>query len=83
MTVSSNDNRAYAPSDIEENSRKLPNPIGGLVIMTVPVGEPEAAPDRPGFVPEFEPTGFPRCFAELAAQIVSVHRTQEERQPTR
>ena len=68
VTVSSNDNRAYAPSDIKGEEE---NPIGGLVSMTVPVGEPEAVPTVPGFVPEFEPTGFPRCFAELAAQTVT------------
>ncbi len=68
VTVSSDDNRAYAPSDIKGEEG---NPIGGLVSMTVPVGEPEAVPTVPGFVPEFEPTGFPRCFAELAAQTVT------------
>ena len=70
VTVTSNDNRAYAPEGLEEEFEEEPNPTGGLVSMTVPVGEPNAIPTVPGFVPGFAPTGFPRCFAELAAQIV-------------
>ena len=67
VTVSSNDNRAYAPTGLEEEA----NPDGGLVKMTVPVGETDAVPAIPGFVPLFTPTGFPRCFAELEAQAVT------------
>lgn len=68
VTVTSNDNRAFAPSDIEHEEA---NPAGGLVTLTVPVGEPEAIPLFPSGVPEFIPTGFPICVAELAAQTAA------------
>ena len=68
VTVTSNDNRAFGPADVENQE---PNPAGGLVSLTVPVGEPEALSPLPSFVSALVPTGFPTCSAELAAQKVT------------
>jgi hypothetical protein len=68
VTVTSDDNRAFAPSNIEGEE---PNPTGGLVKLTVPVGEPEAFSSFPNPVGEFLPTGFPTCHAQLNAQTVT------------
>jgi hypothetical protein len=58
VTYSTNDNRAFQPPDAA-----TPNGAGGLVDMTVPVGEPNSigAIDN-GF---FATTGFPTCTADL------------------
>ena len=66
VTVSSNDNRAFAPDEFAE----FPNPDGGLVKLTVPVGEPASLAAFPSAVPSFAPTGFPTCTADLGAQDV-------------
>jgi hypothetical protein len=64
VTYSTNDNRAFQPPDAA-----VPNGTGGLVKMTVPVGEPDSVGAFGfGFI---APTGFPTCTADLGAQQVS------------
>jgi hypothetical protein len=69
VTATSNDNRAYAPDGSAQNL------IGGLVSLTVPVGEPGSVslfaspftfPTATG-----SPTGFVTCTADLGAQQVT------------
>ncbi len=71
VTVSTNDNRAFQPSDAA-----VPNPAGGLVNMTIPVGEADAVSlfQNPLTIATgipFTPTGFPTCSADLTAQSVT------------
>jgi hypothetical protein len=67
VTVSSNDNRAY--SDVNGDS---PNPAGGLVKLTVPVGETDAISDFTSPLdPIFDPSGFPNCTADLEFATVT------------
>ncbi len=67
VMVSTNDNRAFAGSDLPGGG----NQVGGLVDLNVPVGEPDSAPNFAGDLPGFTPTGFPVCTADLGAQAVS------------
>ncbi|HEY2355568.1 MAG TPA: hypothetical protein VGH79_11790 [Gaiellaceae bacterium] len=64
LTFSTNDNRAFQPPDAA-----TPNGPGGLVNMTVPVGEPDSV----GAIDNglFASTGFPTCTADLGAQTVT------------
>jgi hypothetical protein len=66
VTVSSNDNRAFAGGDLPGGG----NPAGGLVSLKIPVGEADSAPNFAGDFPPFTPTGFPTCTADLGAQAV-------------
>jgi hypothetical protein len=65
VTASSNDNRAFAALDTS-----VPNPFGGLVKLTVPVGEPDSTSP---FTDPFgiTPSGPPACTADLGVQVVS------------
>jgi hypothetical protein len=75
VSLTSNDNRAVAP--LEPPYSALINPLGALVSLTVPVGEPDSvtaltsgqlnAHARAGAT--LEPGGFPTCTAELRLQI--------------
>jgi hypothetical protein len=68
VTWSSLDNRAFQPPDgpVERND------AGGLVNLTVPAGEPGSVSAQGSFVPpDFNPTGFPTCTADLGAQSAS------------
>jgi hypothetical protein len=65
-TSSSNDNRAFGSPN-----GPTPNPSGGLVKLTVPVGEPDAVSLFTSPLPVFAPSGFPTCTADLEAQTVS------------
>ena len=64
VTYSTNDNRAFQPPDAA-----TPNGAGGLVDMTVPVGEPDSV----GAIDNglFATTGFPTCTADLGAGMVT------------
>ena len=64
VTYSTNDNRAFQPPDAA-----VPNGGGGLVNMTVPMGEPDSV----GAIGNglFATTGFPTCTADLGAQQVT------------
>ena len=66
LTVASNDNRAFDSPDAPS-----PNPNGGLVSLTVPVGEPDSAPQfQSPLAPLFKPSGLPTCTADLELQAV-------------
>jgi hypothetical protein len=70
VTVSTNDNRAFAPPDV--SSPATPNPNGGLVDLTVGAGEADAVSTfESPMAPFFEPSGFPTCTADLELQMVS------------
>ena len=69
LTVSSNDNRAFGPEEAELSA--APNPEGGLVRLTVPVGEPGAVAGFQSELPGFRPSGFPTCTANLDQQSVA------------
>ena len=67
LTATSNDNRAFdAPSGPN------PNPLGGLVSLTVPVGEVGSASPfvTTPLSPFFTPGGLPSCTADLEFQGV-------------
>jgi hypothetical protein len=66
LTVSSNDNRAFQ----DPNLTAVPNVVGGLVRLTVPVGEPDSVSmfESPLI---FTPGGFPTCSADLEGRSVS------------
>jgi hypothetical protein len=71
VTLSTNDNRAFQPADAA-----TPNPDGGMVNLTLPVGEPDAVStfaNPLGDVTQtpFTPTGFPTCAADLTAQATT------------
>jgi hypothetical protein len=68
VTVSTNDNRAFAPPIPGVTTF---NPNGGLVDLTVPVGEADAVSASVSPVPGFSPSGFPTCSADLQAQTVA------------
>jgi hypothetical protein len=60
VTWTSNDNRAFdAPTS------PSPNLLGGLVSLTVPVGEPGSVSDFTSALPTFTQGGFPSCTADL------------------
>ncbi len=66
LTGSSLDNRAFSPPD-----GPTPNPVGALVNLTVPVGEPDATSLFISPLAYFTPSGFPTCAADLEARVVS------------
>jgi hypothetical protein len=66
LTQGSNDNRAF-----QDTNLPTANPAGGLVSLTVPVGEPDAISTFVNPLPTFGPSGFPTCSADLQAQSVS------------
>lgn len=66
VTYSTNDNRAFQPPDAD-----TPNGGGGLVNLTVTLGEPDSVAAFGGNVPGFTPTGAPACTADLGAQTVT------------
>ena len=67
VTYSTNDNRAFQPPDAA-----VPNGAGGLVNMTVPVGEPDSVGDiSAANFTGLVPTGFPTCTADLGRQRVT------------
>ena len=61
VTVTSVDNRGFAGSNLRGGG----NIGGALVSMTVPVGEPGAAPNAVSSIPGFKPSGLPTCVADL------------------
>ena len=61
VTVTSVDNRAFAGPNLPGGG----NINGALVSLTVPVGEPDAAPNAAGSIPGFTPSGLPTCVADL------------------
>jgi hypothetical protein len=66
LAVTSNDNRAFAPP-----SAPAPNPLGGLVSLTVRLGEAGAVPQFTSpLAPLFTPTGVPVCSADLELEAV-------------
>ena len=66
VTDSSNDNRAFSPPD-----GPTPNGVGGLVKLTVPVGEADAVSLFTSPMAFFTPSGFPTCSADLEGQSLS------------
>ena len=66
VTASTNDNRAF-----QDPNLPTANPIGALVKLTVPVGEPDAASTFTNPLATFAPSGFPTCAADIEAQTVS------------
>jgi hypothetical protein len=68
VTAGSNDNRAFSPPIPGATTF---NPTGGLVDLTVPVGEADAVSSFSSPVPGFFPSGFPTCAADLEAQTVT------------
>ena len=83
-TITTNDNRAFQPADAATNP-SVPNTVenlnGGLVSLTIPLGEPDSAsslfsnpmndPLTQATGVAFTPTGFPTCSADLGAQMVT------------
>jgi hypothetical protein len=70
-TISTNDNRAFQPANAS-----IQNFNGGLVNLTVPLGEADsvslfANPLGLATGVPFSPTGFPTCSADLGAQAVT------------
>jgi hypothetical protein len=65
-TVSSNDNRAFSDPNLP-----TANPRGGLVDLSVPVGEADSVSQFVNPLPFFTPGGFPSCTADLEAQTVT------------
>jgi hypothetical protein len=66
VTDSSNDNRAFSPPD-----GPTPNGVGGLVNLSVPVGEADAVSLFTSPMEFFTPSGFPTCSGDLEGQTVS------------
>jgi hypothetical protein len=66
VTYSTNDNRAFQPPDAT-----FPNGAGGLVNMSLQIGEPDSVAAFPGGLPGFTPTGFDTCSADLGVQQVT------------
>jgi hypothetical protein len=66
LTASSNDNRAF-----QDPNGANPNPNGGLVALTVPLGEADAVSTFANPLGTFSPSGFPTCSADLQAQAVA------------
>lgn len=63
VTGSSTDNRAFSPP-----AGPTPNGVGGLVDLTVPVGEADAVSLFTSPMAFFTPSGFPTCSADLERQ---------------
>jgi hypothetical protein len=68
VTAGTNDNRAFAPPIPGVTTF---NPTGGLVDLTVPVGEADAFSSFSSPVAGFSPSGFPACTADLRARTVT------------
>ncbi|HEY6474690.1 MAG TPA: hypothetical protein VIY26_17475, partial [Acidimicrobiales bacterium] len=66
VTDSSNDNRAFSPPD-----GATPNGVGGLVNLTVPVGEADAVSLFTSPMEFFTPSGFPTCTADLEGRSLT------------
>jgi hypothetical protein len=66
VTVSTNDNRAFS-----DPNGATPNAFGGLVSLTVPVGEADSINSFVNPLPFIVPTGFPTCAADLEFQAVT------------
>ena len=72
VTSNSNDNRAFMdPNNSLAITGVSPNPLGGLVNLTVPVAETDAIGPFPSDTGVFTPGGIPSCTADLAAQSVT------------
>jgi hypothetical protein len=67
LTATANDNRAFQ----DPNGSSNPNADGGLVALTVPLGEADAVSLVANPLGTFGPSGFPTCSADLQAQAVS------------
>jgi hypothetical protein len=65
LTWTSNDNRAF-----DAPTAPSPNLFGGLVSLTVPVGEAGSVSPFESPLPGFTPGGFPSCTADLELQEV-------------
>jgi hypothetical protein len=66
ITLTSTDNRAYG----DVNDPNEDNPVGALVSLTVPVGEPDATSEA--VTPNgFGPSGYPMCTVDLELQTDS------------
>jgi hypothetical protein len=66
LTWTSNDNRAF-----DAPTAPAPNLFGGLVSLTVPVGEPGSVSALQSPLTTFTPGGFPACIADLEFQEVA------------
>jgi hypothetical protein len=66
LTWTSNDNRAF-----DAPTAPHPNLLGGLVSLTVPVGEPGSVSVVNSALTTFTPGGFPACIADLEFQEVA------------
>jgi hypothetical protein len=66
VTWSSNDNRAF-----DDPASPSPNLFGGLVSLTVPVGEPGSVSPDASPLTTFTPGGFPNCQADLELKDVA------------
>jgi hypothetical protein len=66
LTWTSNDNRAF-----DAPTAPSPNLLGGLVSLTVPVGEPGSVSPFQSPLTTFSPGGFPACTADLEFQEVA------------
>jgi len=86
LSASSNDNRAFSPpadgssssgaassgaANGPASSAPTPNLGGGLVSLSVPVGEADAVSLYSSPLATFTPSGFPSCAADLEAQTVT------------
>ncbi|MBV8429542.1 MAG: hypothetical protein JO244_00140, partial [Solirubrobacterales bacterium] len=60
LTWTANDNRAF-----DAPTAPAPNLLGGLVSLTVPVGEPGSVSANASALTTFTPGGFPACTADL------------------
>jgi hypothetical protein len=65
LTWTSNDNRAF-----EDPTSPAPNLFGGLVSLTVPIGEPGSVSTFTSALPPFEPSGFPTCAEDLELRVL-------------
>jgi hypothetical protein len=65
LSWTSSDNRAFDAPDSGS-----PNLFGGLVSLTVPIGEPGSVSSFTSPLPSFTPGGFPTCQADLELELV-------------
>jgi hypothetical protein len=65
LSWASNDNRAF-----DDPTSPSPNLFGGLVSLTVPVGEPGSVSAFTSALAPFKPTGLPSCTADLELRAV-------------
>ena len=66
LTWTSNDNRAF-----DDPTGPAPNLFGGLVSLTVPVGEPGSVSAFSNPLAAFAPGGFPSCLADLELEAAA------------